>query len=143
MAPPPAPRSPSRLLGRAAIMVLAGLGGVVGLFGGLQVTRVLAWGPLHVSVGAIAAFVANAGFGALGAWGLRSRDAALAPGVGWFLVTLGLLFLPHPGGDIVVPQSGGDAIAFLVLGFAGIGLAGYLASRIVPRPASPRGPARR
>jgi drug/metabolite transporter (DMT)-like permease len=64
---------------------------------------------------------------------LRSRDAALAPGIGWFVVVLAMLFLPRPGGDIIVPESGGDAIAFLILGFFGIFVAGFAAARIVPR----------
>ena len=122
------------------------LGGVVGLFSGLQVTRLWYLGALHLSVGAVWALVANAVFGIFGAWGMRSRDAALLPGVGWFLVVLGLLFLPHPGGDVMLPESGGAPIAFLLLGFVGIALAGSIASRIVPgrvRVASPRRAPRR
>jgi vacuolar-type H+-ATPase subunit I/STV1 len=119
------------------------LGGVVGLFTGLEATQSLFLGALHVSIGAVAAFVANVAFGAFGAWGLRTRDAALAPGAGWFLAVLGLLFLPHPGGDIVVPGSGGDAVAFLLAGIAGIVAAGLLGARIVPREASLRPPLHR
>jgi len=119
---------------RGAIIALLVLGAVVGLFSGLQATRLWDLGALHLSVGGLAALVANALFGALGACGLRSRDVAFVPGIGWFLVVLGLLFLPHPGGDIVVPGSGGDAIGFVVLGFVGTGLAGIVAARLVPRP---------
>jgi hypothetical protein len=63
---------------------------------------------------------------------MRSRDAATLPGLGWFLAVLGLLFLPHPGGDIVLPGSGGDAIGFLVAGILGVIAAGVTAARIVP-----------
>ncbi len=119
------------------MLSLCVLGVVVGLFSGLQATRLVLLGPVHISVGAVAALVLNAGFGVLAAWALRSRDAAFAPGVGWFVAVLGLLFLPHPGGDIVLPGSGADAIAFLLLGIAGVIVAVVLAARIVPPRALP------
>lgn len=119
------------------------LGLVVGVFTGFQATRLLYWGPLHVSVGGFAALVLNVLFGGLAAWGLTSREAALMPGIGWFIAVLGLLFLPHPGGDIVLPGSGGDAIAFLLLGIAGTILAAMIATRIVPPRALPGRPTRR
>jgi len=118
-------------------MLLIGVVGiVVGLFTGLQATRLLLLGPVHISVGALAALVLNVGLGVLAAWALQSRDAAFMPGVGWFVAVLGLLFLPHPGGDIVLPGSGADAIAFLLLGIAGVILAAVAAARIVPPRAS-------
>jgi hypothetical protein len=141
--PPQRSSAPSRAIYRAALVSLGVLGGVVGLFSGLQATRLLRWGGLHLSVGAVVALVANTAFGMLGAWGLRSRDAATVPGVGWFVVVLGLLFLPHPGGDIVVPGSGGDAIAFLVAGICGVLAARLIAARILPPRASPTRPPRR
>jgi hypothetical protein len=146
----PKDAGPQALL-RGAIVSLAVLGGVVGLFSGLQATRDMRWGALHVSVGAVAALGLNAISGLLGALGLRARGAAWAPGVGWFVVVLGLLFGPHPGGDILVPGAGGDAIAFLLLGIAGAVLARLLASLLIrarrlprpPRTASPDRSARR
>jgi hypothetical protein len=120
---------------RGAVGALVLLGAVVGLFSALQATRLWHLDALHLSVGGLAALVANSAFGAFGAWGLRSRDAAVAPGVGWFLVVLALLFLPHPGGDILLPGSGGDVIGFLGLGFAGTGLAAVAAIRLAPRAA--------
>jgi hypothetical protein len=119
------------------MLSLCVLGVVVGLFSGLQATRLLLLGPVHVSVGAVAALVLNAGFGALAAWALRSRDAAFAPGIGWFVAVLALLFLPHPGGDIVLPGSGADAVAFLLLGIVGVIVAVVIAARIVPPRALP------
>lgn len=138
--------SSSPALRRGALVALLLLGAVVGLFSGLQATRLWDVGSLHLSAGALAAVAANTLFGALGAWGLRSRDAAFIPGIGWFLVVLALLFLPHPGGDIVVPGSGGDAIAFIVAGFVGAGVAAIVAARLIPRaprPATPVPPKRR
>lgn len=119
------------------MLSLCVLGVVVGLFSGLQATRLLLLGPVHISVGAVAALVLNAAFGVLAAWALRSRDAAFAPGVGWFFAVLALLFLPHPGGDIVLPGSGSDAIAFLLLGIAGVIVAVAITARIVPPRALP------
>jgi len=119
------------------MLSLCVLGVVVGLFSGLQATRLVLLGPVHISVGALAALVLNAGFGVAAGWALRSRDAAFAPGVGWFIAVLGLLFLPHPGGDIVLPGSGADAIAFLLLGIVGVIAAVAITARIVPRRALP------
>jgi hypothetical protein len=138
--PPPSPPS---AVSRTAFGSLVVLGLVVGVFTGFQATRLLYWGPLHVSVGGFAALVLNVLFGGLAAWGLTSREAALMPGIGWFIAVLGLLFLPHPGGDIVLPGSGGDAIAFLLLGIAGTILAAMIATRIVPPRALPGRPTRR
>ncbi|HEX7105764.1 MAG TPA: hypothetical protein VF218_07365 [Acidothermaceae bacterium] len=122
---------------RWAMLLIGVVGIVVGLFTGLQATRLLVLGPVHISVGALAALVLNVGFGVLAAWALQSRDAAFMPGVGWFVAVLGLLFLPHPGGDIVLPGSGADAIAFLLLGIVGVILAAVVAARIVPARALP------
>jgi hypothetical protein len=119
------------------MLSLCVVGVVVGLFSGLQATRLVLLGPVHISVGAVAALVLNAGLGVLAAWALRSRDAAFAPGVGWFIAVLGLLFLPHPGGDIVLPGSGADAIAFLLLGIVGVIVAVLVTARIVPPRALP------
>jgi hypothetical protein len=119
------------------MLSLCVLGVVVGLFSGLQATRILLLGPVHISVGALAALVLNAGFGVAAGWALRSRDAAFAPGVGWFIAVLGLLVLPHPGGDIVLPGSGADAIAFLLLGIVGVIVAVLVTARIVPPRALP------
>jgi hypothetical protein len=118
---------------RFTLLALAVLGAVIGLFTGLQATRTVGAGPVRVSVGALVALVLTAGLGSLAAWTLRSRDAAFAPGAGWFVAVLGLLFAPHPGGDIVLPGDGADAVAFLLLGIAGTVLAGVVASRILPR----------
>ena len=119
------------------MLSIGALGAVVGLFTGLQATRLLLFGPVHISVGAVAALVLNAGFGVASAWALRSRDAAFAPGVGWFAGVLGLLFLPHPGGDIVLPGSGADVISFLLLGLVGVVVAVVVTARLVPPRALP------
>ncbi len=113
------------------------VGAVVGLFTSLQATRLILFGPVHLSVGAIAALIVNAGFGVLAGWALQSRDAAFVPGVGWFVAVLAVLFLPHPGGDIVLPGSGADAIAFLLLGIIGVIVAVVLTARFVPPRALP------
>ena len=119
-------------------MLAIGLVGVVvGLFTALQATRLLLLGPVHLSVGAVAALVLNAAFGVLAAWALRSRDAAFMPGVGWFVAVLAVLFLPHPGGDVVLPGSGADAITFLLLGVVGVIVAVVVTARIVPPRALP------
>ena len=119
-------------------MLSIGVAGVVvGFFTALQATRLLLFGPLHISVGAIAALAMNAGFGVLAGWALRSRDAAFVPGVGWFVAVLAVLFLPHPGGDIVLPGAGADAIAFLLLGVVGVVVAVVATARIVPARALP------
>ncbi|HET9186814.1 MAG TPA: hypothetical protein VFN80_02585 [Acidothermaceae bacterium] len=122
---------------RWAMLAIGVVGVVVGFFTGLQATRLLLLGPVHVSVGAVAALALNAGFGVLAAWALRSRDAAFMPGVGWFVAVLAVLFLPHPGGDIVLPGSGADAIAFLLLGVVGVIVAVVVTARIVPPRALP------
>lgn len=135
----PTARSP--VIYRSTLGLLVILGGVVGLFSGLQATRLWELGPVHLSVGGLVALIANAVFGVAAATALRSRDAAFLPGVGWFFVVLGLLFLPHPGGDVMLPGSGGDAIAFIVLGFAGTFAAAFAASRVVSvAPADPASP---
>jgi hypothetical protein len=140
-------RSP--LIYRSTLVMLVIIGGVVGLFTGVQVTRLWELGPVHISAGALTALVANAALGVVAAWALQSRDAAFLPGVGWFLVVLGLLFLPHPGGDIMLPGSGGDVLAFIVLGFAGTFAAGFVGSGLVvaaaarPSRPTPGRPARR
>lgn len=113
------------------------VGVVVGFFTALQATRLLLLGPVHVSVGAIAALVLNAGFGVLAGWALQSRDAAFVPGAGWFVAVLAVLFLPHPGGDIVLPGAGADAIGFLLLGVVGVVVAVVVTARIVPPRALP------
>ncbi len=130
-------RSRLRCVYRWAMLSIVVVGVVVGLFSGLQATRLLLLGPVHITVGGAAALALNAGFGVVAAWALRSRDAALMPGVGWFVAVLGLLFLPHPGGDIVLPGSGADAIAFLLLGVAGVIVAVVATARIVPPRALP------
>ncbi len=125
-----------------ALAMLFVLGLVVGLFTALQATRLVLFGPLHVSVGGVAALVVNAGLGAGAAWALRSRDAALLPGAGWFVAVLALLMLPRPGGDVVLPDGGGAVIAFMLLGIVGAIAGRLIATRVAP-PASPGGAARR
>ena len=124
--------STSRAGYRFALLALGVLGAVVGIFTGLQATRTMPVGPVRVSVGAVAALVLTVGLGTLATVALRSRDAAYAPGAGWFVAVLGLLFAPHPGGDVVLPGDGGDVVAFLLLGIVGTVAAGIIASRVVP-----------
>ena len=124
--------STSRAGYRFALLTLGVLGAVVGIFTGLQATRTMPVGPVHVSVGAVAALVLTAALGTCATVALRSRDAAFAPGAGWFVAVLGLLFAPHPGGDVVLPGDGGDVVAFLLLGIGGTVAAGFIAARLVP-----------
>jgi hypothetical protein len=113
------------------------VGVVVGVFSSFQATRLILLGPVHISVGGVAALALNGGFGVLSGWALQSRDAVFAPGVGWFVAVLAVLFLPHPGGDIVLPGAGADAIAFLLMGVVGVIAAAVLTARIVPPRALP------
>ena len=124
---------------RGALAAIFVLGLLLGLFTALQATRLLLLGPVHISVGGLAALVLNGAVGVAAAWGLQSREVALLPGVGWFVATLALFFLPHPGGDVMLPQSGGAVIAFLILGVLGAFAAAAIATRVTsPSPRTRR-----
>ncbi|MBX6372575.1 MAG: hypothetical protein IRZ02_10020 [Acidothermus sp.] len=117
------------------------LGCVAGLLTTTQATR---WVD-GVPIGGVVAFAANAGLGAFVGWGLRARQAAALPGLGWLIVLLALLALPTPGGDVLVPGSGTDVTTFLVGGLAGVPAAVFLARRLLrsSAPSVPGGDPRR
>ena len=90
-------------------------------------------------VGAVIAGVANCLFGPLAVWGLGSRDASALPGLGRFVAVAVALFGPRPGGDILLPGSGWDVIAFAIAGPVGSVLAGVFGRRAWSTPpASPK-----
>jgi hypothetical protein len=128
--------------GRGALMTVATaasllvVGIVTGFIGVLQATTLVRFGALHISVGAVIAGVADFLFGLLAVWGLGSRDASALPGLGWFVAVAVALFGPRPGGDILLPGSGWDVIAFAVAGPVGTVLAGVLGGRLLARPAA-------
>lgn len=123
------PRRGDRWVDAAALVAVLLVGMAVGFISTLEATALLRIGPVHLAVGALIAGVANAVLGTAAAWGLRSRDATLVPAVGWFIVVLVSIFGPHPGGDIVLPGSGWDVGAFIVVGFAGAFLATVAVAR--------------
>lgn len=129
----------SKAIHRGALAAIFVLGLLLGLFTALQATRLLLLGPLHISVGGVAALALNGATGVAAAWGMQSREVALLPGAGWFLAVLALFFLPHPGGDLVLPQGGGAITAFLILGVVGAVVAALVATRVTsPSPRTRR-----
>ena len=129
------------LVTAAAAVSLVVVGIVTGFIGVLQATTLVEFGPVHVSVGAVIAGVANCLFGLLAIWGLGSRDASALPGLGWFVAVAVALFGPRPGGDILLPGSGWDVIAFAIAGPVGSVLAAVFGGRVMSRPtASPETP---
>ncbi len=128
------------LVTAAAAVSLVAAGIVSGLIGVLQATRIAEFGPVHVSVGAVIAGVANLLFGLLAVWGLGSRDASALPGLGWFVAVAVALFGPRPGGDILLPGSGWDVISFAVAGPVGALLAGVCGGRVLSTRAAPEAP---
>jgi hypothetical protein len=95
------------------------LGAVVGFIGLLEATALVRLGTLHLSFGALIVGPANFGLGLFAAWGLRSREAAVLPAFGWFAAFMFGGFGPRPGGDILVPGSGWDVVAFAASGLLG------------------------
>lgn len=125
------------LVTAAAAVSLVVVGIVTGFIGVLEATRLVEFGAVHISVGAVICGVANFAFGLLAIWGLGSRDASALPGLGWFVAVAVALFGPRPGGDILLPGSGWDVIAFAVAGPIGAVLAGVFGGRVLPTRASP------
>jgi hypothetical protein len=121
----------------AAAVSLVILGIVSGFVGVLQATSLVRFGAVHISVGAVICGVANFLFGLLAVWGLGSRDASALPGLGWFIAVAVALFGPRPGGDILLPGSGWDVIAFAVAGPIGAVLAGVFGGRLIPTKTPP------
>lgn len=119
----------------AAAASLVVLGAVVGLIGLLEATAFVRLGDLRLPAGAMLVGPANLAIGLLGVWGLRTREAAALPAIGWFAVLVVAVFGPHPGGDILLPGSGGDVAAFAIAGIVGTVLAAVL-GRQAPRPAA-------
>jgi hypothetical protein len=119
---PPGQPEVSRFRGRVAAgagVALVAVGATSGVLGVIEATALVELGPLHLSVGALLAASVNLGFGCLAAWGLGSREAAALPGLGWFATLALLVFGPLPGGDVLVPGTGWDVIAFVVAGSLG------------------------
>ena len=122
----PSDRRSSRaatLVTAGAVVAVLALGFVIGLISTLAATALVRLGPVHLSVGALVAGPGNAVLGIAAAWGLRSREASMLPAVGWFMAVLVGVFAPRPGGDIVVPGSGWDVGAFVIVGIAGAAVA--------------------
>jgi hypothetical protein len=140
--PPPAPE-PARPRGRGvfagAVVVVIVLGLLVGIVTGTEATQAARLGTVRISLGAVAAFVFTAGFGAFAGWGLGGREMAALPGMGWLGGVLVLIAVPRPGGDIWIPGSGADVYGFLFAGFAGVLAAVPLAARLLRRRAAPDG----
>ena len=123
--------------GRGALMTVAAavalvvLGIVAGWIGLIEATALVRFGPVHISVGAVVSAVSNFSAGLLAVWGLRNREAAALPALGWFVVLAAALFGPRPGGDILLPGSGWDVISFVVAGALAAALAAALGSRVM------------
>ncbi len=118
-----------RLITAGAVGGVLAVGIVVGVISSAYATELVRFGPLHLSVGALMAGVFALAGGVLASWALTSRDAALLPGIGWFLGLAVLVFVPTGGGDVLVPGSGDDVYAFLTAGVGGAVLAGLVAYR--------------
>ena len=125
------------LVTAAAAVSLVVVGIVTGWIGVLEATALVRLGAVHISVGAVISGVANCAFGLLAVWGLGGRDAAALPGLGWFAAVAVALFGPRPGGDILLPGSGGDVISFAVAGPIGAALAGVFAGQVLPSKTPP------
>ena len=106
-----------------AIVAVLALGFVIGMISTLAATALVRLGPVHLSLGALIAGPVNAVLGVAAAWGLRSREASMLPAVGGFMAVLVVVFAPRPGGDVVVPGSGWDVGAFVIVGIAGAAVA--------------------
>jgi hypothetical protein len=127
------------LVTAAAAVALVVVGIVAGFIGLIEATALIRFGPVHVSIGALISAVANFAVGLLAVWGLRSREAAALPALGWFVVIAAALFGPLPGGDILLPGSGWDVVSFVIAGSVGAALAGGLGRRVTsPRTAPDR-----
>jgi hypothetical protein len=119
------------LVSVAAAVALVVLGIVAGWIGLIEATALVRFGPVHLSVGAVVSGVANLTVGLLAVWGLRNREAAALPALGWFIVLAAALFGPRPGGDILLPGSGWDVISFVVVGALGAAVAAALGRRVM------------
>jgi hypothetical protein len=124
----------------AAAVSLVVVGIVTGFIGVLEATRLVQFGAVHISVGAVICGVANFAFGLLAVWGLGSRDASALPGLGWFVAVAVALFGPRPGGDILLPGSGWDVISFAVAGPIGAVLAAVFGGRVLSTTSTPHTP---
>jgi hypothetical protein len=125
----------------AAVGIFA-LAVVVGLLSSFYATALIFIGALHLSIGALIAGVFTLAGGIAASWALASRDAALLPGIGWFVGLAVLVFSPTGVGEVIVPGSGDDVYAFVAAGVVGAVLAGCYAFRGVffsrPGRATPR-----
>jgi hypothetical protein len=125
------------LMTAAAAVALVVVGIVAGFIGLIEATALVRLGPVHISVGAVIAGVANFGFGVLAVWGLDNREAAALPALGWFVVLALALFGPRPGGDILLPGSGWDVISFVIAGALAAALAAALGRGVTSPRAAP------
>jgi hypothetical protein len=112
----------------AGVAVFA-LAVVVGLLSSFYATALILLGAVHLSIGALIAGAFTLAGGLVVSWALRSRDAALLPGIGWFVGLAILVFSPTSGGDVLVPGSGDDVYAFIAAGAGGAVVAGLYAFR--------------
>lgn len=127
------PAHPLANVGAAvAVFVLAV---VVGLLSSFYATALIVLGAVHLSIGALIAGIFTLVGGITASWALASRDAALLPGIGWFVGLAILVFSPTGVGEVIVPGSGDDVYAFVAGGVVGAVLAGLYAFRRVFFPA--------
>jgi hypothetical protein len=122
----PDSRAGSGIATAAALVAVLLLAIVIGVISSLYATQLVRFGPIHISVGAVIAGGFDLLGGLLAAYLLELKDAALVPGLGWFLGLAVLVFVPTGGGDVLVPGSGDDVYAFLAAGVSGTVLAGAL-----------------
>ncbi len=94
---PPAPRDSQAFISGGAYALLFLLGALEGLIGCFQYSRAVGSFPLA----ALLLAVAIGATCALGAAGMGSAAGALAPALGWFIVSV-VLSLPTSGGSVII-----------------------------------------
>ena len=94
---PPAPRGAQAFVAGGAYALLFLLGALEGLVGCFQFSRAVGSFPLAALVLAVAIGVTCV----LGAAGMGSAAGALAPALGWFVVSV-VLSLPTSGGSVII-----------------------------------------
>ena len=94
---PPAPRDAQAFVTGGAYALLFLLGALEGLVGCFQFSRAVGSFPLAALVLAVAIGVTCV----LGAAGMGSAAGALAPALGWFVVSV-VLSLPTSGGSVII-----------------------------------------
>ena len=94
---PPAPRDSQAFVSGGAYALLFLLGALEGLIGCFQYSRAVGSFPLAALVLAVAIGATCV----LGAVGMGSAAGALAPALGWFIVSV-VLSLPTSGGSVII-----------------------------------------